>query len=203
MSLEQRRKLLVTLLVDPEQDVRDAAAVALEKLESFLDLDQIITELTAEKRGQRMRAIYAMEYIQSPDVFPHLINLLKDPDADIRSAAIQVLGGKAHPKSLSSLVKHLKDPSPAVRVHTAEALGHFHDSRLIPLLSSLLQSDDEQLVISAPLAGSAAGLSYSGTRCSNRSPEPNSRLGPQSFEPSALSELMLLAESSLRNRRNR
>mgnify|MGYP001241971772 CR=1 FL=1 len=152
MSFEQRRKLLIKLLVDPDKDVRDAAAKALERFESYLDLDQIITELKAEKRGQRVRAIYAMEYVQSPDVFPHLINLLKDPDADLRSAAVQVLGVKAHPKSLSSLVKHLKDPSPAVRVHTAEALGYFQDSRLIPLLSSLLQSDDEQLVISAALS---------------------------------------------------
>ncbi|PLX72361.1 MAG: hypothetical protein C0614_13950, partial [Desulfuromonas sp.] len=42
MSLELRRKLLIKLLVDPEQGVRDAAAAALEKLESFLDLDQIV-----------------------------------------------------------------------------------------------------------------------------------------------------------------
>ena len=83
------------------------------------------------------------------DIFPHLIGLLKDPDADIRGAAIQVLGVKAHPKSLSSLVKHLKDPSPSVRVHTAEALGHFDDVRLAPYLVSLLAEDDEQLVASA------------------------------------------------------
>jgi len=149
MSLEQRRNLLIELLSDSEEEVSTAAAAALERLESFQDLAQIVEDLASDKRGQRVKAIFAMEYVKSADVFPHLINLLKDPDPDIRGAAIQVLGVKAHPKSLNSLVKHLKDPSPAVRVHTAEALGHFNDVRLAPYLVSLLGDDDEQLVISA------------------------------------------------------
>ena len=149
MSLEKRRNLLIELLNDSEEGVRTAAAAALEKLESFQDMDKIVSDLKSDKRGDRVKAILAMGYIKSADVFPHLINLLKDPDADIRGAAIQVLGAKAHPKSLNNLVKHLKDPSPAVRVHTAEALGHFNDVRLAPYLVSLLGSDDDQLVASA------------------------------------------------------
>jgi HEAT repeat protein len=90
-----------------------------------------------------------MENVKSADVFPYLIDLLKDADPEIRVAVIQVLGSKAHPKSLSSLVKHLKDPSPAVRVHTAVALGHFEDVRLAPYLVAVLGDNDEQLVASA------------------------------------------------------
>ena len=149
MLLEQRRNLFIELLNDSEEEVREAAAAALERLEFFQDLGQIVEDLQSDKRGQRVKAIFAMENVKSADVFPHLIDLLKDPDADIRGAAIQVLGFKAHPKSLNSLVKHLKDPSPAVRVHTAEALGHFDDVRLAPYLVSLLGDDDEQFVSSA------------------------------------------------------
>lgn len=149
MSLEQRRNLLIELLNDSEEEVRTAAATALERLESFQDMSKIVEELKSDKRGERVKAIFAMENIKSSDVFPHLINLLKDPDPDIRGSAIQVLGTKAHPKSLNSLVKHLKDPSPAVRVHTAEALGCFDDVRIAPYLVSLLGADDEQLVASA------------------------------------------------------
>jgi HEAT repeat protein len=36
-----------------------------------------------------------------------------------------------------------------VRVHTAEALGHFQDPRLVPYLAAMLGDADEQLVISA------------------------------------------------------
>lgn len=157
MSLEQRRKLMIELLSDPVEEVRAAAAAGLEQLESFQDLGQIIQGLKSEKRGQRVKAIYAMEKIRSAEVFPHLINLLKDPDAEIRGPAIQVLGVKAHPKSLNSLVKHLKDPAPAVRVHTAEALGHFDDVRLAPYLIALLGEEDEQLVASAARSLGAIG----------------------------------------------
>lgn len=157
MSLEQRRNLLIELLNDSEEEVCAAAAVALERLESFQGLQQIVQDLKSEKRGERIKAIFAMENVKSTEVFPHLLNLLKDPDADIRGASIQILGIKAHPKSLNNMVKHLKDPSPAVRVHTAEALGHFDDVRLAPYLVALLGDDDEQLVVSAAKSLGAIG----------------------------------------------
>lgn len=149
MSLEQRRNLLVGMLNDADEKVRLAAASALETLESFQELKQILESLRSDKRGERVKAIFAMEKVISPDVFPHLVSLLKDPDPDIRSVAVQILGVKAHPKSLNGLVRHLKDPAPAVRVHTAEALGHFKDARLVPYLSAVLNDQDEQLVVAA------------------------------------------------------
>lgn len=159
MTLEERRKRLIELLNDSEEEVRLAAALALDRLDSFQDIDEIIKGLESNNRGQRVKSIFAMGHIKSSAVFPHLTSLLKDPDPDIRSAAVQVLGGKAHPKSLNSLVKHLKDPSPAVRVHTAEALSNFRDERLVPYLSSLLSDQDEQLVISAAKALASIGAS--------------------------------------------
>jgi HEAT repeat protein len=149
MSLEKRRNLLIGLLRDPDEAVRLAAAASLESLESCQEFSQILENLRSDKRGQRIKAIFAMEKVLGTEVFPHLINLLKDPDPDIRSSAVQVLGSKAHPNSLNSLVRHLKDPAPAVRVHTAEALGRFKDARLVPYLSAVLNNEDEQLVVSA------------------------------------------------------
>ena len=61
MSLEQRRNLLIELLNDSEEEVRTAAAAALERLESFQDLSKIVEELASDKRGQRVKAIFAME----------------------------------------------------------------------------------------------------------------------------------------------
>lgn len=149
MSLENRRNLLIGLLQDADESVRLAAAGALEALESFQDFDQILENLGSDNRGQRVKAIFAMEKVNRLDVFPPLIALLRDPDPDIRSTAVQVLGSKAHPKSLNSLVRHLKDPAPAVRVHTAEALGRFRDARLVPYLAAVLKERDEQLVVAA------------------------------------------------------
>ena len=64
MSLEQRRNLLIELLNDSEEEVRTAAAAALERLESFQDLAQIVEDLSSDKRGQRVKAIFAMEYVR-------------------------------------------------------------------------------------------------------------------------------------------
>jgi HEAT repeat protein len=189
MSLEQRRNLFIDLLNDSEEKVRAAAAAGLERLESFQDLSQIIEELKSDKRGQRVKAIFAMENVKSADVFPHLINLLKDSDADIRGAAIQVLGLKAHPKSLNSLVKHLKDPSPSVRVHTAEALGHFDDVRLAPYLVSLLGNDDEQLVASAARSLGSLGSPESVEPLAKLTKDPRATVRIAAVE--ALSELPL------------
>ena len=43
---------------------------------------KIVSDLKSDKRVDRVRAILAMEKIKSADVFPHLINLLKDPDPE-------------------------------------------------------------------------------------------------------------------------
>jgi HEAT repeat protein len=73
VSLENRRTLLVGLLGDTDAGVRAAAAAALEQLESLQELGTLIAALKAEKRGVRIKAIFAMEKIASPEVFPHLI----------------------------------------------------------------------------------------------------------------------------------
>jgi HEAT repeat protein len=78
-----------------------------------------------------------------------LLAALKVADADIRCAAIQVLGQKKHAKALEYIVRHLKDPHPAVRVHTATVLGNFNDRRIVPYLVAVLGDDDEELVVSA------------------------------------------------------
>ena len=149
MTLEERRNLLISLLKDADEEVRLAASQALEALDSCQELEQIIRNLRSDKRGLRIKAIFATEKVTSTEVFPPLIGLLKDPDPDVRSAVVQVLGSKAHPKTLNHLVRHLKDPAPAVRVHTAEALGQFRDARLVPYLAAVLDSSDEQLVVAA------------------------------------------------------
>ena len=57
MSLKQRRNLLIELLNDSEEEVCAAAAVALERLESFQDLQQIVQDLKSEKRGQHSKMV--------------------------------------------------------------------------------------------------------------------------------------------------
>jgi len=146
---ELRKKVLLKALNDPEDAVRQAASQALEKIEASWSLSHITALLKEGNRGQQVKALIALERIDSLQIFPLLLTALKNPDADIRAAAVQVLGHKAHPKTLGNLVKYLKDPHPAVRVHCADALGNFADARLVPLLGACLQDADDALVVSA------------------------------------------------------
>ena len=51
MLLEQRRNLFIELLNDSEEEVRAAAAAALERLESFQDLGQIVEDSPGTPQG--------------------------------------------------------------------------------------------------------------------------------------------------------
>lgn len=146
---EKRRQALCEALRDADEDVRQAAAEALERLETVQGLDEILQILKSGNRGQQVRAIFALEKVQSTRVFPPLLAALKVADADIRCAAIQVLAQKRHAKVMEYLVRHLKDPHPAVRVHAACALGNYTDRRLVPFLVAVLESSDEELVVAA------------------------------------------------------
>jgi HEAT repeat protein len=149
VMLERRRQVLQEALRDKDEEVRVAASEALERLEAVQSLDDILQVLRGGNRGQQVRAIFALEKIHSPRVFPPLLAALRVADADLRCAAIQVLGEKRHVKALEFLVRHLKDPHPAVRVHAATALGNFCDRRLVPCLSAVLADEDEELVVAA------------------------------------------------------
>lgn len=147
--LEDRKKRLIELLRDPDPEIRKAAAESLERVESLHSLEEIVAILHGEERGAKVKAIYAFEFINSDKIFPILLKLLQQPDPDLRSAAIQVLGAKKNLQTLGTLVKHLKDPHPAVRVHAAEAVGNFTDKRLIPYLAALISEKDDSLAAAA------------------------------------------------------
>ena len=97
--LEDRKQALRERLKDPDEGVRQAAASALDALESALDLTEILDLLKRGSRGQRVKALLALERINSVEVFPPLLAALSFPDEDIRSTAVQVLGRKKIPRS--------------------------------------------------------------------------------------------------------
>ena len=61
MVLEERRKLLIECLNDPDDKVSSAAASALEKLEALSGLTQIFEGLKSSSRDHRVRAIFAID----------------------------------------------------------------------------------------------------------------------------------------------
>ncbi|GKS56628.1 hypothetical protein YTPLAS18_01550 [Nitrospira sp.] len=86
---------LVTLLTDPNPDVRRTAAVALGRIGATQAVDALLSALRDSDPAVRQWAAWAVGVVASErprDVGPPLIRLLADPSAMVRKAAAQALG---------------------------------------------------------------------------------------------------------------
>ncbi|HEY7497723.1 MAG TPA: HEAT repeat domain-containing protein [Vicinamibacterales bacterium] len=72
-----------------------------------------------------------------------LVNLLKDPDNEVRAQAAKMLGDIRYARAGDALVPLLKDAAPRVRFFAAEALGRIaHKSAVSPIVEMLAANDD-------------------------------------------------------------
>lgn len=125
VKLRSRIDLLRPLLKDPVQDVRIAAAEAIEKLEAASNVDEILATLKSGDMGARVGAIYALGEIGGEKVLPSLVYCARRPEVDIRSAAASVLGKLALAAALPILVELLGDEDPVVQGRAIAALRNF------------------------------------------------------------------------------
>lgn len=141
--LEKRRQALTVLLKDPVQDVREAAARALENLEDAVALEEILLVLKKGGTSAKIKAIFALGKVGGEKVLSPLVYCASRPEEEIRSAAIEVLGELAHPKSLPVLFEGLNDSSTAVRGQAIAALRHFPlTAEIVKKIAPFLSSGD-------------------------------------------------------------
>jgi HEAT repeat protein len=76
------------------------------------------------------------------DLTGPLIELLKDPDPDLRMQAALALGDHHRPGGNEALVDALGDPDVNVRFHAIEALGRLRASEAVDALSGIAESGD-------------------------------------------------------------
>ena len=78
-----------------------------------------------------------------------LVQLLSDPEPEVRREAALALSQLAPPQAFPALVKLLGDPADEVRAAGCRALGGLHDSRALAPLCQALQDDYESVRIAA------------------------------------------------------
>jgi len=127
-SVRKRRDALSTLLSDPCEEVRTAAAQALDRLEGIGSLPEVMDALKKGDVGIKVRAIYALGRIGGEEVIPALLYCASRPEEDIRSTAVEVLGTIGHPSALPVLLERLQDPNSAIRARAITALGKLRQS---------------------------------------------------------------------------
>lgn len=116
---------LETLLNDDELDVRVAAVEALARLadEDSLSVERIARELSASPGPDKRRS--AVSLYAALRMTDRLVRMIKDEDANVRTAAVFSLAELKDSGSVNHLVMSLVDEEPNVRMAAAGALGEF------------------------------------------------------------------------------
>ena len=141
-ATDKRRQVLIPLLKDPVDEVRRAAAAALEALEGAGSFDEVLELLKKGSLAEKVRAIHALGAIGGQRVMPPLLYCATRPEADLRVAAIDNLGRLAHPAALPVLKERLRDPGPGIVAKAIAALGNFSDPEIPGLLVPFLDAND-------------------------------------------------------------
>ncbi len=89
----------------------------------------------------RDRALESMAAFGS-DLLEPTIELLADPDDEVRASALQVATSFEDPRILSATIGLLKDPDWWIRITAAETLGRLKDPQAVPALVEALKDDE-------------------------------------------------------------
>jgi twitching motility protein PilT len=123
----------------------------------------------------RDRALESLRAVGEPVINP-CIELLSDPDDDLRAAAVSVAGMFEDPRVVPATIALLKDPDWWIRISAAETLGRTKDPRAVePLIAALADKDVKWTAVEAlGRIADPRGLPPLGRMLGD--PEPNVRI---------------------------
>jgi HEAT repeat protein len=127
-------------LSDPDKNVRQAAAVALDTIGHNRASDEIHIRTLISKMQW-----YDLAEIGAPAVEP-LIPYLKDNSPEIRQGAAEALGKTGNHKATAPLIPCLSDNWTKVREAAAEALGRIGDAQAMRPLAERLKKEEDSKV---------------------------------------------------------
>lgn len=102
---------------------------------------QLETALVSHGPGGRAAAAAVLGWLGETSAVPRLTSALVDPDAAVRSAAVEALGRIGLPTVMEQMCHLLREDQPEwVRVAAAQSLGRLGDDRAAGALAELLDS---------------------------------------------------------------
>lgn len=135
---------LIECLKDSSVAIREASVDALVKLGGPSVCEAVLPCLASENVSLRNDAREILERIGSP-CFPHLIKSgLNSSNSDVRKFTLDIFSNIDLSKNelkteiISAVVERLEDENQNNRIASIEALGHFQQKEVIPLLCQYL-----------------------------------------------------------------
>ena len=114
---------LISVLTDPDENIRVVGSVALQSLGESA-VPYLIDALTADSADIRLNAAYALGEIGTPldTILPALINALTDPVWNVRRLVVRALVTIGTP-AVEPLIEALNSPKPELRRMAERALN--------------------------------------------------------------------------------
>ena len=136
--------LLISLLKDPDNNIRRAALNTLElkRMNDFRAVTPLISALKDEDSFVRQNAARLLGNSGDPEAVEPLIIALNDQDNDVRIETAEALGRIKDNRAVPALVISLKDPYLYVREASCRALGNIGDSQAIEPLSEAMRDSE-------------------------------------------------------------
>lgn len=136
---------VLALLEDRELSVREAALLALGRLEFAEAIPRLLPVLKAPEPSLRRTAVYVLADWRRPEAVAVFRDLLKDVDPEVRTNAAWAAGHLKDPEAVPGLVRLLKDEDALVRQNAVWALGRLEAWKAAPDFERLLDDDAEDV----------------------------------------------------------
>jgi len=143
------RKSVKTLLESKGNEVRRQAILALGRVGTPEDAEDVISHLKDEHWPARIAAAETLGFIINPIAVEPLMDALDDDDEDLALAAAKSLGKIADDRSIPALITALTRESWTLRLIVINILGTMRIKRAVPDLLKLL--DEETVDLKIPI----------------------------------------------------
>jgi HEAT repeat protein len=154
------RDVIRAALEDPEPEVREAAAAALDRLEEASSGERLLACFGSEDLRTRIQAVYGLSCLHDRRAHEVLRTALEDPVVDVRAAAVRALEEFPNPSLLEPLTRRLEDPESVVRRAAIVALGASGDRRVATFVETTLDDSDPAIIRDALEALAKLGAAH-------------------------------------------
>ena len=136
-------------LSDPHKSVRQAALVALTRMEGQYDVTRICKLLTDPDMEVQNKTVDLLVKMRDPNTMKHLVDVLKDESEYARRSAVEVLNEIADPKTIRHLLQAIEDEDWWVRSRASDALAAIGGPKVMNAVLELIRDDNENVRRSA------------------------------------------------------